>query len=171
MSTVSFSADVQAVAAAAGPVSQQIAGAALNAAEFNGFNLGSTITYNLNRLRGLQLITAGEQEQLGQLSDDLESKNSVSSRFESIQRSPNASPVAIALASIAASMPASDLAAAEAALSAAIVGTLVLFVANPVGSEKQDGAPFGKALACVLAAIGAAAASTTDALARKRATS
>jgi hypothetical protein len=169
MSTVSFSADVQAVAAAAGSVSQQIAGAAFNAAEFNGFNLGSTIKYNLNRLRGLQLITAGEQEQLAQLSDDLESKNSVSSRFESIQRTSNASPVAIALASIAAGMPASDLAAAQEALAAAVVGALVMFVTNPLAS-KQDNTGDGKAMACVLAAIGAAAVSATDTLARKRVT-
>lgn len=167
MSTVSFSTDVLAVAAAAGPVSQQVAGAAFNAAEFNGFNIGNTIKYNLNRLRGLQVITEKEQQQLGQLSDDLEAKNAVSGLFESIQRSPNASPVAMALSSVAASMPASDLAAAQEALAAAIVGALVAFVANPVASDRQDN---GKALACVLAAIGAAAVSATDALARKRVT-
>lgn len=60
MSTSSFSADLNAVAGAAGSFSQNVVGVAFNAAEFNGFDVGKTIKYNLNRLEGLRMINSGK---------------------------------------------------------------------------------------------------------------
>jgi len=170
MSTSSFSVDLDAVAGAAGSLSQTAVVSAFNAAEFNQFDVVKTIKYNFNRLKGMGLITPEEQEQLGKLADVLGSNNDVSSLAENIQRKRDASPVAIALAGItAASQSTSDPSRAAVALSGALVGTLVMFGSHEIFPDNGDDAVSRKALVCILAAVGASAAHVTDALVDARA--
>ena len=170
MSTSSFSADLSAVAGDAGAFSQHVVAVATNAAQFNGYNAVNTVKYNLNRLQGIRLITSEEHEQLSSVADGLESRNDVSSLTESIQRRPDASPVAIALAGITAAYQSTgDPGTAALALSSAVVGTLVMFGKHTVFADDADDALSGKALACILAAVGASASCVADALVRARA--
>lgn len=171
MSAFMFSTDLDAVARGAGALSQRVVAAAINAAQFNGFEVINTIKYNVNRLEGMQLITAQEHEQLNELADALQSNRDVSRLTDGIQQTPDASPLAIALASItAASQSSQDPGRQAVALSSAVVGALVMFGSSDTLATSADGAPSGKALACVLAAVGAAAATATDALVHARAT-
>jgi hypothetical protein len=168
VNTSSFSSDLQAVAAGAGSRHQQVVIHALDAAEFNSFDAAKTIKYNLNRLEGLQLITVQELEQLSKIADNLQAKIDISSLADAMQQRRDASPVAVALAGIAgASQSTRGVDTGAMALSGALIGALLTFGVDDILHDDADGSA-ARALVCVLAAIGGAAASVTNAIVEAR---
>jgi hypothetical protein len=164
----SFSSDVNAVARNASTYYQMIVDHSFNAAEFNHFRVAETMKYNLNRLTESRLITVEEQTQLNRLADQAGAGSDVSQLARTIQGTPNASPLAVALTGIAlASTPET----AAANLAGGIGGALIGFFpsAEPILSDDNNAS--ARALTCILAAVGAAAAVAGSAMMKSRAQS
>jgi hypothetical protein len=165
MSMTQFSSDVEAVARDASTYCDAIVAHSVAAAEFNHFQMAKTIKYNLNRLKELRLITEEEQSQLNQLADQVGTNSDLSALAQAVQRKENVSPLAVALAGLAVT---SSPGTAAASLAGGVIGALIGFFPfrDPIVSEDVN-APT-RALACILSAVGGAAAGSTSEIIKAR---